>query len=412
MHSPGMVIIGAGLAGARAAQTLREAGYPGSVTLLGAESRSPYDRPPLSKAVLLGEQTPDACALHPAEYYWERGIDLRTDRAVVAIDRAAHQVKLADGSSLPYHRLLLTTGAEPRRLSLPGAALPGVLTLRTADDAAQLSQRLQAGQRLVLIGGGFIGLEVAASAVAAGCQVTVIEAGERLLMRAVPATIAACIEARHRAAGVQFRFGAQLVGLAGDGQVNGVTLAGGEAIACDTVLVGIGAVPRTALAEAAGLAVANGLVVDEHLATSDPDIYAAGDVCSFPHPLYGRIRLECWKNAEDQAAVAARNMLGEREPYRAVPWFWSDQYELSIQIAGLPQPDQQVVTREPSPGALLLFHLAADGSLMAASGIGPGNIGRDIRVAQMLIERGAKVSPEQLADPSLKLKSLLTAETA
>jgi 3-phenylpropionate/trans-cinnamate dioxygenase ferredoxin reductase component len=296
-----------------------------------------------------------------------------------------------------------------------GAMKAGVTTLRTADDARRLAVRLSPGQRIAIIGGGFIGLEVAASARRAGCDVTVIEAGERLLMRAVPSEIAERMEARHRAAGVRFRFAAQVAEIGGTDAVREVRLADGERMPCDTVVVGIGADPRTALARAAGLEIASdtkGIVVDERLATSDPDIFAAGDVASFPHPLYGaRIRLECWKNAEDQARVAARGMIGAVGRYQAVPWFWSDQYELSIQIAGLPPFGSAQVARETAE-ALLLFHLRDDGTLAAASGVGTGAIGRDVRIAQLLIERGVRVEPSDLADPSVKLKSLLSAVPA
>ncbi|MFM0228619.1 NAD(P)/FAD-dependent oxidoreductase [Paraburkholderia sediminicola] len=406
-----MVIVGAGLAGARASAELRAAGFDGPITLIAGEPHAPYDRPPLSKAILMKGKSPDDCALFGDTFFADQAIDLKFAANVVEIDRAGRAVLLDDGDRIGYSRLLLATGASPRTLNLAGWALPGIVTLRTVDDARDLATRLHRGQRVAIVGGGFIGLEVAASAVAAGCSVTVIETGERLLMRAVPQEIAARIEARHRNAGVQFRFGSQLVAIAGASAAEEVRLADGEVIHCDTVVVGIGAVPRTALAQAAGLEVADGIVVDDRLRTSDPDIFAAGDVCSFPHPLYGRrVRLECWKNADDQGRIVARNMLGEDLRYREVPWFWSDQYELSIQIAGLPAFASQVVVRETSD-ALLLFHLSADGSLIAASGVGRA-VGRDIRIAQMLIGRNARISAEELADPSVKLKSLLVAETA
>ncbi|MFP3565058.1 NAD(P)/FAD-dependent oxidoreductase [Paraburkholderia sp. SIMBA_030] len=406
-----MVIVGAGLAGARASAELREAGFNGPITLIAGEPHAPYDRPPLSKAVLLKEKSPDDCALFGDTFFADHAIDLKLAACAVEIDRAARAVVLDNGERIGYSRLLIATGASPRMLSVPGSELPGVVTLRTVDDARHLAARLHRGQHVAIIGGGFIGLEVAAGAIAAGCSVTVIEAGERLLMRAVPREIAARIEARHRDAGVRFRFGAQLAAIAGASAAEEVRLADGEIIRCDTVVVGIGAAPRTALVQAAGLDVADGIVVDDHLCTSDSVIFAAGDACLFPHPLYGcRVRLECWKNAEDQGRIAARNMLGEDLRYREVPWFWSDQYELSIQIAGLPAFGRETVVRE-TVDALLLFHLSADGSLIAASGVGRA-VGRDIRIAQMLIGRQARVSAEELADPSVKLKSLLVAEAA
>jgi 3-phenylpropionate/trans-cinnamate dioxygenase ferredoxin reductase subunit len=407
---PGIVIVGAGLAGVRCALALREAGYDGALALLGEERHAPYDRPPLSKAVLLKEQSVDQCKLATPSELEARGIDFRPGVRVLAIDRERRHVALADGETLPYERLLLATGAEPRRLPVPGAERRGVHVLRTADDAECLAHELRPGQRIVLIGGGFIGLEVAASAVAAGCDVTVVEAVERLLARVMPIEIAARIEARHRAAGVQFRFGAFVESFEGGDDVSHVLLRDGERLPCDAVVVGIGAVPRTALAREAGLEVDDGIVVDACLATSDPRIFAAGDVCRFPHPLLGRsTRLECWKNAEDQAATAARNLLGERVAYEAVPWFWSDQYELSIQLAGLPRASHRIVQRHGVGGDLVMFHLDESGALAAVSGVGSASIGRDVRIGQMLVERRARIDPALLADPARPLKPLLKA---
>jgi 3-phenylpropionate/trans-cinnamate dioxygenase ferredoxin reductase subunit len=408
--TPGIVIVGAGLAGVRCALALREAGYDGAVTLVGEEPHAPYDRPPLSKAVLLKEQDIAACTLASVDELRARRIEFRAAAAVRAIDRARCRVALADGEELPYERLLLATGAEPRRLQVPGAQRAGVHTLRTADDARQLAAQLAPSRRVVLVGGGFIGLEVAASAIAAGCEVTVVETAGRLLGRLVPAEVAARIEARHRAAGVRFVFDASIEALEGEGRVARVRLASGEAIACDLVVVGIGAVPRTALAREAGLEVDDGIVVDACLASSDPRIFAAGDVSRFACPRLGRpIRLECWKNAEEQAATVARNLMGERVAHAAVPWFWSDQYELSIQIAGLPVPGQRDVRREGADGSLLVFHLDEAGTLCAVSGVGPASIGRDVRIGQMLIERRARIDPGVLADPAVPLKPLLKA---
>jgi 3-phenylpropionate/trans-cinnamate dioxygenase ferredoxin reductase subunit len=406
---PGIVIVGAGLAGLRAALALRDGGYDGALTLLGEERHAPYDRPPLSKAVLLKQQGLAQCTLAAAGELEARAIEFRASAPVLAIDRARCRVRLSDGEELPYERLLLATGAEPRRLRVPGAERAGVHYLRTADDAERLAQQLQPGRRIVLIGGGFIGLEVAASAIAAGCDVTVIEAADRLLARLVPIEIAARIEERHRAAGVRFRFGVTIEALGGvDEGVSHVWLRDGEAIGCDLVVVGIGAVPRTALAEEAGLEVDDGIVVDACLATRDPRIFAAGDVCRFADPLLGRsTRLECWKNAEEQAATAARNLRGERVPHAAVPWFWSDQYELSVQIAGLPASNHREVRRCGETGDLLIFHLDEAGALRAVSGVGSASIGRDVRIGQMLIERRARIDPHLLANPGSPLKPLL-----
>lgn len=401
----GMVIVGAGEAGARAATALREEGWDGPVTLVGAEPRPPYERPPLSKAALLAEAEPTPTTVLDHDRAAALGIDLVLGTEVVAIDRPVRTVVLAGGRALPYRRLLLATGARPRRLAVPGD--DRILYLRCFDDALALRPLLRPGARLAVIGGGFIGLELAAAAIARGCAVTVIEAQPRILMRGVPAEIAAVIAERHRAAGVEFRTGIGLEGIAPDGTV---LLADGSRIAADAVIAGIGAVPETALAEAAGLAIDNGIAVDAALASSDPDIFAAGDCAACAHPLYaGRsIRLEAWRNAQDQGALAARSMLGRGEALAAVPWFWSDQYELTLQIAGLVDEGRATVARDLDDGAMLLFHLAADGRLVAASGIGPlGKVARDIRLAEMLIARRAAPDPGALASPAVKLKSLL-----
>jgi 3-phenylpropionate/trans-cinnamate dioxygenase ferredoxin reductase subunit len=263
-----------------------------------------------------------------------------------------------------------------------------------------------------VIGGGFIGLEVTASAVERGASVTLIEAAPRLLSRGVPAAIAERVHDRHARAGVDLRLGAGVAGIerVRHGPELAVRLADGGRIACDAVIAGVGAVPETALAEDASLAVENGIAVDATLRTEDPDVFAAGDCCSFPHPLYGgrRIRLEAWRNAQDQGAAAARSILGGDEPYAAVPWFWSDQYDETLQIAGLPDEGKRTVERDVGAGASLVFHLADDGRLVAASGVGENaRIARDVRLAEMLIAARATPDPAALAAPDVKLKSLL-----
>lgn len=401
-----MVIVGAGEAGARAATALREEGWDGPVILVGGEVHPPYERPPLSKAVLLAEAEPVATTVLDRDRAAALGIDLILRTEVAAIDRAACTVALADGRTLPYSRLLLATGARPRRLTLPGHEQ--ALYLRRFDDALALRPLLRPGVRLAVIGGGFIGLELAAAAVARGCAVTLVEALPRILMRGVPAEIAAVIADRHRAAGIDLRTGIGIDRIEPDA----VVLADGSRIAADAVVAGIGAVPETALAEAAGLAVDNGIAVDATLATSDPDIFAAGDCAACAHPLYAgrRIRLEAWRNAQDQGALAARNMLGRGEAIAAVPWFWSDQYELTLQIAGLADEGRTIIARDLGDGVQLLFHLAADGRLVAASGVGPlGKIAREIRLAEMLIAQRAAPDPDALASPAVRLKSLLAA---
>jgi 3-phenylpropionate/trans-cinnamate dioxygenase ferredoxin reductase subunit len=400
----GMVIIGAGECGTRAALALRQAGYDGAVTLIGAEPHAPYERPPLSKDAITAA-APAPKAIGGAERLAEAGIDFRPSRSALGIDRTARRV-LLEGETIPYERLLLATGARPRPLPLPGADGPTVVTLRTLDDAARIRAALGPGRHLAVIGGGFIGLELAASARKLGAEVTVIEALPRLLTRGVPAEVAQVLYERHIAEGVSFHFGARLTAIT----AAGVVLVEDTVIRADLVVVGIGALPNTELAVAAGLAIDNGIAVDATLATSDPDIFAAGDCCSFPQPLYDdrRVRLESWRSAQEQGTLAARNMLGSAEPVSGVPWFWSDQHDLSLQIAGLAEGAVTHVHRALKDGAFVLFHLGPDGRLLAASGIGAGNaVAKDIRLAEMLIARRAHPDPAALADPVVNLKRLL-----
>lgn len=405
----GIVIVGAGECGTRAALALREAGHEGPVTLVGAEIHPPYERPPLSKDALLAE-TPVPRPIGGAERLAEAGIDFRPGVAAVEIDRAGRTLALSDGSKLAWHRLLLATGARPRLLPLKGADGPNVATLRGVEDAGRIRSALGPGRRLVVIGGGFIGLELAASARRLGTEVTVIEALPRLLSRGVPEEIASLLAARHEAEGVRLLLGARIAEVTASGV--SLDVGGGvpaELVPADLVLVGIGAVPETALAEAAGLAVENGIAVDDRLATSDPAIFAAGDCAAFHHPAYGRrIRLESWRSAQEQGTLAARNMLGADEPVAAVPWFWSDQYDLTLQVAGLAEGATTTVRRAVGEG-FVIFHLGPDGRLLAASGIGPGNaIARDVRLAEMMIARGLRPDPEALATAA-SLKKLLAA---
>ncbi len=404
-----MVIVGGGQCGARAAHALREHGWDGAITLLGDEGLLPYERPPLSKSVLLGQKTSAQCAIYDEAFYGDQRIDLRVDGRATAIDRMNRKVVLASGDAIGYHRLLIATGAEPRPLNLPGSTLPGVHSLRAVPDAHAIASELTRGRRIAVIGAGFIGLEIAAAAIAQGCQVTVLEAAPRALMRAVPDVVAAYLVDRHREMGVDLRFGAQVDCFTGEVRVTGVKLADHSIVPCDAVVVGVGAIPRVGLAQAAGLDIDNGVAVDPMLRTSDPHLYAAGDVCSFPHPHTGqRIRLECWKNAEDQARTAARNMLGYGEAYSATPWFWSDQYDMTIQIAGMPAYGTSTVMRKTGATSRIFFALDAGGALVGASGVGrAGEIARDVRIAQLLVAQRASVEPALLADADTKLRSLL-----
>ena len=399
-----ILIVGTGLAATRALVGLRSSGFEGEVTLVGEELHFPYDRPPLSKSVITEEQDPVLPHLLDEQMVSSLKADVRRGVSVDRIEPAAKTVALSTGETIPYKKLLLATGAKPRRLSLPGGE--HALLLRNFEDAVALRNKFQAGQRVVIIGGGFIGLELASSASKRGCDVTLIEAQPRILMRGVPEEIARIVHDRHEQAGVTLVTGVGLKSIT----VDAVHLADGRAIPADVIIAGIGASPDVRLAEQAGLAIDNGIAVNDKLQTSGPDIYAAGDCCSFPHPLYGhqRVRLEAWRNAQDQGNLAAENMLGANKSYAAIPWFWSDQYDLSLQVAGLANNATQMIARKPSTEALLLFHLDAEGKLLAASGIGPGNsIARDIKLAEMLIAKNISPSPGALADPSVSLKALL-----
>jgi 3-phenylpropionate/trans-cinnamate dioxygenase ferredoxin reductase subunit len=403
-----MVIVGAGQAGGRAALTLRDQGYDGRVVLLGAEPNPPYERPPLSKGYLTGERAADEFTFAKAATLDAAGIEFHPGCRVAAIDCRSRTVQLEDGERIGYARLLLATGREPRRLPLDGALAERVLYLRDLRDADQLREALRPDARVAIVGGGFIGLEVAASATALGCRPVVIELLPRLLSRAVPAPLAAFLQARHAAAGVEILLGARLEEMAASALGFQLALKDGKVIEADAVLVGIGAAPRTGLAEAAGLPVDGGILVDATLATADPDIFAAGDVCAFPHAMAaGLLRLECWQNADAQGALAARNMLGAGEAYRDVPWFWSDQYELTLQMAGLPEGGVAEVERAVGPDGRMLFHFDGGGQLVGVSGVGPAALARELRVGQLMIERGLSPDPAALAHPATKLKALL-----
>lgn len=400
----GMVIAGAGRAGARAAIAFREEGYQGPVTLIGDEALAPYDRPPLSKAAICEDGAQAPVLLLDEDTMASLKVTFLGGTAVREIDRAAQRLKLADGRTVAYDRLLLATGAAPRKLTLPGAER--ALTLRDQRDAEALRQAFAPGATVAIIGGGFIGLELAASAAKLGCKVSVIEMQPRILMRGVPEEIAAAVQARHEAAGAAIITGTGIARIA----ERSVELADGRSIPADVVVAGIGASPRTALAEAAGLAIDNGIACDSHLQTSDPHIFAAGDCCSFPHPLFGeaRMRLESWRSAADQASVAVKNMLGGSVAFESVPWFWSDQHDLTLQIAGMPALGSRAVRRDVGPSAFILCSLAEDGRLVGAGGIGPGNaIARDIRLLEMLAAKRAKPDPAALADATFGLKQLL-----
>ncbi len=411
LGASGMVIIGAGECGVRAAFALRENGHEGSITLIGAEKHLPYERPPLSKDAMISQEHPAPKTIASKDQIIERNIGFLADTAVTGIDRKAKRVVFANGNSLAYDKVLLATGAVPRALPL-AVESRHCAYLRSYDDALAIRARFQPGAKIAIIGGGFIGLELAASARKRGASVSVLETQARVLMRGVPEEIAKIIAARHAKEGVHLRCGIGLSGISDNDACATITLANGESLTADLIVIGIGATPVTALAEAAGLAIGNGIIVNEHLQTDDPAIFAAGDCCDFPLSIYGgrRVRLEAWRNAQEQGTLAARNMLGLAEPHLSVPWFWSDQYDLGLQVAGLADEGSTIIRRDLGDDAFILFHLASDGRLVAASGIGPGNaVARDIRLAEMLIARRAYPDPAHLAASDIKLKSLLAA---
>ena len=399
-----MVIVGAGECGTRAAFALREAGWRGEVVLIGDEPGLPYERPPLSKPGADGAIRRVIC---DAETLRSARIDHRSGLRVAAIERQRRQLRLSDGSALPYERLLLATGARPRRLTCPGA--DAALSLRTHADAERLFQACGRGANVVVVGAGLIGMELAAVLRMQGAAVTVVEAGPRALGRAVPQAVAARLQARHAQAGVDLRFNAGVSAIAG-GRVH---LTDGSVRPADVVVAAVGVEPDTTLAQAAGLAVDNGIEVDTRLATADPHIFAAGDCARFFCTRSGQpMRLESWQNARAQGEYAARAMVNPNvqgaDAFDAVPWFWSDQFELGLQIAGWPDPQRSLLMRQVDGDATLWFQQADDGSLLAACGLGPGQrVGKDIKLAQMLIARRVPLSVAALADPAVSLKSLL-----
>lgn len=397
-----IVIIGAGEAGTRAAFTLRETGFAGNITLVGTEPHPPYERPPLSKPLEGAVRMKPICAdgaLEAARISYRQGV------SATRIDAKGRTVRLDDGQVLGYDRLLLATGAQPRTLACPGAAQ--ALNFRTHADAEAIFSRADNGARVAIIGGGLIGMELAAVLRGKGLMVSVIEAAARPLGRAVPPRFAEKIHARHRDEGVHFHLGQGVADITPEA----VLLTDGGRVPADIVVSAIGVVPNIALAEAAGLATGNGILTDAFLCTSDPHIFAAGDCAAVSQAAGGHIRFESWRNARHQAEIAARNSLGANEAFAALPWFWSDQYDLGLQVAGLPQPGHQSVIRPLGDGELEFF--LEDGQLVAAAGLGVGNtVARDIKLAEMLIAAGINPDPESLADPGVNLKTLLKSARA
>ena len=398
MMTAALIIVGAGHAGGRAALTLREEGYSGRLILIGDEPHVPYERPPLSKGLLQGSMDLAGCSLCDSARLAELGIEHIAGNPVRQLDPPQHRLQLADGQWLSYAGLLLATGGRARRLPQEQA---NVLYLRTHDEALALKSALRPGARLVIVGGGFIGLEVAATARGLGCEVTVLEAGPRLAGRVLAPVISEALLKLHRQHGVDVRLNVALESI----HAEAVQLVDGQWLPCDLVVVGIGMQPNIELAVAAGLEVGQGIRVDTHLRTGVPDIYAAGDVCEFR--LGGEYqRQETWRNAEAQGRHAALNMLGRDEPFEALPGFWSDQYDWGLHTVGVITP--LTVSRALPDAGLLLFYLDADHRLLGACGWGPGNsVAKDVKLCERLISARIALNPASLADPHVSLKHLL-----
>ncbi len=401
----GIVVVGAGQAGFQLGASLREGGYAGPVILVGEEPGLPYGRPPLSKAYMLGKTDAAGLSLRPEPYFAEHRLTVRAAERAVAIDRAARRLHLASGEALPYDHLVLATGARNRPLPVPGADLPGVHQLRTLAEADGLKAALAEARSVAVVGAGFIGLEFAAVCAQKGLPVTVIEGLDRPLARAVSPGMAALIEASHLRAGVRFLFGSAVSGIAGDDRVRAVALSDGREIAADLVLVGIGVMPNHDLAAAAGLRIENGIAVDAMLATEDPAISAIGDCASFPSPHAdgARVRIESVQNAVDGARCVAARLTGRPTAFTAVPWFWSDQGPLKLQIAGLCQPHDRAVRRgNPESGSVSVFCYRGE----RLAGVESLNRPADHMIARRLLQSGRSPTPDQAADPVFDLKAL------
>ncbi len=401
-----VVIVGAGHAGGSAAALLRQYGWKGPITLVGTEAVPPYQRPPLSKAWLKGEADHSSLALRPAAFYANSDIALRLDTTVAAVDRRAKTVRLGHGDIVPYDILILATGARARRIPLPGLDLANVLELRTHADADRLKAVLGPGKRLAVVGGGYIGLEAAASARILGAEATVIEREARLLARVASPPLSAFFQSRHEAHGVGFVLGAAVEALEGsNGAVAGVRLSDGRLIECDAALIGVGAVPNEELAEAAGLPCDGGIVVDLAARTSDPAIFAIGDCTRRPLPHYETMwRLESVPNALEQAKQAACAIVGRKPPPHEVPWFWSDQYDIRLQIAGLPLgADRTVVRGDIGTGSFAIFHLAPDDRIVAVEAV---NAAPEFMGGRVMIGKRMCVAPERLQDAAVSMKDL------
>jgi 3-phenylpropionate/trans-cinnamate dioxygenase ferredoxin reductase component len=408
MSQDGCVIVGASLAGAKAAETLRAEKFTGPVVLIGAENELPYERPPLSKDYLQGKSPREKIYVHPEQWYRENDVELRLGVAVTAIDRAAHQVTLADGSAQPYAKLLLTTGSSPRRLPVPGTDLDGVAYLRTVGDSDRIRAALESATRVTVIGAGWIGLEAAAAARTAGAAVTVVEVAALPLLQVLGPEVAQVFADLHRDHGVDLRLGAGVTEITGTGnRASGVRLTDGTQIDADLIIVGVGIAPNTELADGCGLQVANGIVVGADLRTSDPDIYAAGDVASAFHPLLGKhIRVEHWANALNQPQTAAQAMLGQQVSYDRVPYFYTDQYDLGMEYSGYVEPGgyaQVVFRNDTARREFIAFWIDSRSRVLAGMNVNVWDVNDAI---EALVRSGQPADPDLLSDPAVDLAGL------
>jgi 3-phenylpropionate/trans-cinnamate dioxygenase ferredoxin reductase component len=397
------VIVGGGLAGGSAASTLRQEGFDGGIVLVGAEDHPPYERPPLSKEFLRGEQTLEQGYLRPAEWYAEHDVELRTGVRAERIDPAARVVELEGGERLPYDMALLATGSRNRRFPIPGLDLEGVLDLRTAADAERIKAAVAAGGKAVVVGMGFIGAEVAASLRSLGVEVAAVEPFETPLYRIVGPEVGRVVESFHRDHGVDMRFGETVDRFEGGDRVEAVVTKSGLRLECDFAVVGVGVQPNVELADAAGFTVDNGIVVDATLATSAPGVWAAGDVARHDHPVFGPIRIEHFDNALKMGPAAARNMLGAQTVFDDAHWFWSDQYDMNLQMAGFAMTWDDLVFRgSVGERSFTAFYLH-EGVLRSVLSV---NRARDVRRAMPLIAAAARPDPERLRDEDVDLRTL------
>jgi 3-phenylpropionate/trans-cinnamate dioxygenase ferredoxin reductase subunit len=399
-----VAIAGAGHAAGQVVATLKQKKYTGTIMLVGEEPWLPYQRPPLSKKFLAGELDAERLHFKPQSFYEDPQIEVRLEMRIDSIDRKARALKTSGDESLAFDTLVIATGARPRMLDIPGADLDGIHYLRTIADVTAIRKQLAEGTRLAIVGAGYIGLEVAAVASQLGAQVTVIEMENRVMSRVVSPPISAFYQQEHAAHGVDIMLSTGVSGFSGNGKIAAVDLADGKQLAADMVIVGIGIVPNTELASDAGLEVDDGIVVDDHCRSSDPGIYAVGDCTRHPNEILGfSVRLESVHNALEQAKTAASNICGEDSSYAQVPWFWSDQYDIKLQIAGLSQGYDQVVVRgEPEDRSFACLYLK-HGQLIAVDAV---NSPKDFMQSKALIAAHAVIDPERLTDTAVELKEL------